>query len=64
MKVYDILGQEVATLANGMQEAGNRSVTWDASTSSSGVYFIRLDATAAADGGKSALLSLKVVLQK
>ena len=42
--VYDLRGQEVARLINGVMPAGNHSVTWDASNVSSGIYFYRLTA--------------------
>ena len=44
LKVYDILGREVKTLVNERQTAGAHSVTFDASTLSSGVYFYRMQA--------------------
>ena len=44
LKVYDILGREVATLVNGRETAGNYSVTFNGSRLASGVYFYRLDA--------------------
>jgi photosystem II stability/assembly factor-like uncharacterized protein len=43
LKVYDILGREVKTLINGIQQAGTHSVSFNAAGLSSGVYFYRLN---------------------
>jgi len=39
LKVYNLLGQEVATLVNGYQTANSYNVTFNAGSLSSGVYF-------------------------
>ena len=42
LKVYDVLGNEIATLVNEKQNPGSYSVDWDASNYPSGIYFYKL----------------------
>ena len=42
INIYNQLGQKVATLFDGIQETGEHSVQWNASTMVSGVYFYEL----------------------
>lgn len=44
LKVYDVLGREVATLVNEMKPAGLHRVQFNASSLASGIYFYRLQA--------------------
>lgn len=42
LKIYDILGRELATLVNHKQNPGNYEVEWEASKYPNGIYFYRL----------------------
>jgi hypothetical protein len=57
LRVYDLLGREVATLANGTFHGGLFSVVWNAGSLSSGVYICRLES-------EGATLVQKMVLMK
>jgi photosystem II stability/assembly factor-like uncharacterized protein len=43
IRIYNVLGQEVATLVNEQKKAGTYSVEWNASSAPSGVYFYRTE---------------------
>ncbi len=57
LKIFDMLGREVATLVNGRQSAGKQEVRFDAAGLSSGIYLYRLNA-----GGE--VLTRKMLLVK
>jgi photosystem II stability/assembly factor-like uncharacterized protein len=44
LKIYDLLGREVAILVNEQQKPGNYKVEWNADNYSSGIYFYKLTA--------------------
>jgi PKD repeat protein len=44
VRVFDLKGRAVATLADGQYGAGSHSVRWDATEFASGTYFYRIDA--------------------
>ncbi len=44
LKIYDILGREIAVLVNEKQKAGYFEIKWDAGNQPSGVYFYRISA--------------------
>lgn len=62
LKVYNILGQEVATLVDEKKAAGKYEVQFDGSHLSSGVYFYRLTAGERSD--KNFISTKKLLLVK
>ena len=56
LKVYDVLGNEVASLANEDKAAGSYQTEFDASNLSSGTYFYRLEAGSFVETKKMILL--------
>jgi hypothetical protein len=57
--VFNILGREVATLVDGVEEPGYKSVKWDARDVTSRVYFCRLQARPAGGGQAGDLVQVK-----
>jgi hypothetical protein len=63
LRVFNILGSEVATLFNQVVDAGATSVEFDASGFAAGVYFYRLEAFAV-DGSRRFIETRKALLVK
>jgi len=57
LSVFNVLGQHVGTLYEGMQSAGTHRIVWDAGSLASGVYFYRLQ-------GAGQTLMRKMILVK
>lgn len=57
LKIYDLLGREVATLVNEQKDAGSYEVKFDGKNLSSGIYFYQLRAGEFAQ-------TIKLILQK
>jgi hypothetical protein len=57
VKIYNVLGQEVATLVNEIKPAGRYNTAWNASAFGSGVYFCKMES-------KSFVSTMKLLLVK
>ena len=69
LKVYNMLGVEVATLVDGMQDAGYKSVTFNVAATNlvalpSGIYFYKLTAVPSTGSGQLYTDAKKLLLVK
>ena len=56
LKVYDVLGREVASLVDGLQQVGVHEAVFDAAHLASGTYIYRLEAAGQIRTGRVLLL--------
>ncbi|MBU0475673.1 MAG: T9SS type A sorting domain-containing protein [Bacteroidetes bacterium] len=63
VEIFNILGQRVDVITNRIESAGLHSILWDASHLSSGVYIIRINATAISNNINFSK-SIKIILMK
>ena len=54
--IYDLLGREVKRLIDGQLSAGYHSLTWNATSAASGIYFYRLTSGSFVDTRKMVLM--------
>jgi hypothetical protein len=63
LKVYNVLGQEVAILVNGMMPSGAHEVRWDPRDLTSGVYFYKLETEGAVDHQRTSIVRKLVLVR-
>ena len=56
VQVYNLMGQVVATLASGYQDASTYTLTWDASDAASGLYIVKAETAGTVSTQKLMLL--------
>jgi flagellar hook assembly protein FlgD len=67
IRLYNILGQLVKTLVDGIEDVGFKSVQWNGTNNvgnvvASGVYFYRIEASGVNDAAKSFMQVRKMLL--
>ena len=62
IQIYDIQGREVVSLLDDNIDAGYHSIVWNASSYSSGMYFVKMLALSEADGGPSKYLKTQKLM--
>jgi len=62
LKVYDVLGKEIATLVNKKQSVGSYEVEFQANELPSGVYFYRLQVSPSSSSGQGFVETKKMVV--
>ena len=62
IRVYDMLGEEVATIVDGIRPPGLSITNWDGSGQASGVYFCRLETNGLRDATKAFVQIRKMLL--
>ncbi|TLY31378.1 MAG: T9SS type A sorting domain-containing protein, partial [Ignavibacteria bacterium] len=62
LKIYNLLGQVVQALSDGIETAGYKTREWDASRFASGIYFYRLEAASTTEPGKTFIQVRRLLL--
>lgn len=64
LRIYDMLGKVVATLVDHIEDAGYKSVEWNANRIASGLYFYRLEVTCISNPSHFFVRVGKMILMK
>ncbi len=62
LRIFNVLGELIAELVDGTEDAGFKSVEWNAAGASSGVYFYRLQAGSPSALGGGGFVETKKML--
>jgi len=63
LNIYNVLGQTVGTLTNGINPAGYQEVQWNAFNVSSGIYLYRIDASSTTSNKSFTKISKMILLK-
>jgi hypothetical protein len=63
LKIFDVLGKEVAALVQEDKQPGSYTATWDAGKAPSGVYYARMSVTSST-GAQPFQSTKKLILMK
>jgi len=64
LRIYDVLGQQIANLTDDVIKAGEGSIGWDAARIAGGIYYVRMFAVPTVEPAKPFTAVIKVVLLK
>lgn len=64
VSVFNLIGQQIATLSEGIEAAGVHAARWNAGGNPSGIYFVRFEASPVAANRSAFSQIIKIVLQK
>ena len=62
LRIYNVLGQEVKTLVDEIQDVGYKSVEWNSGSVASGIYFCRIVAISISSPSKPFMQVEKMLL--
>jgi hypothetical protein len=64
VEILNVLGQSIARPVDGVESAGKKEIEWNAEDRSSGVYFVRIQATSSENNETMYTTTRKMLLIK